>query len=81
MKNFIDTYQDLCEFDFLDGPYVVIEEPPMKYFTDKGFRTPWKRWQSYSWPGYEHQMMPPPFVYETGKNQTDMNYKQTEECI
>ena len=77
MKNFIGTYKNLCEFDFLDGPNTVESVKPLPGFIEKGFRTPFKQWQI----GHERSKMPGPFAYETGRKQTDLNYAKTEECI
>ena len=35
MQNFINTFGDICEFDFLDGQRPA-NDKPIKYFVDKG---------------------------------------------
>ena len=44
MQNFINTFGDLCEFTFLDGPNNVEDAPPIQTFVDKGIPSPFKRW-------------------------------------
>lgn len=35
MQNFINTFGEICEFDFLDGPRTATEKP-IPYFVNKG---------------------------------------------
>ena len=45
MQNYINTYGDMCEFTFLDGPmHVRPQEKPIKYFVKKGIKPPFKAW-------------------------------------
>lgn len=44
MQNFVNTFGDICEFVFLDGPMQVTAEPPIKFFVDKGIVPPYKCW-------------------------------------
>ena len=43
MQNFINTFGDICEFTFIEGPKVA-NEPPIKYFVQKGVKPPFKAW-------------------------------------
>ena len=44
MRNFIETFGDLVEFDFLDGPFEVLNEKPLSYFVAKGISPPYRHW-------------------------------------
>jgi hypothetical protein len=44
MQNFINTFGEICEFTFLDGPLFVTGEKPIKYFVDKGIKPPFRSW-------------------------------------
>jgi len=44
MQNFVNTFGDLCEFQFLDGPHVPTNTEPIKFFVDKGIVPPYKSW-------------------------------------
>ena len=43
MQNFINTFGDICEFTFIEGPQVA-SESPIKYFVRKGIKPPYKAW-------------------------------------
>jgi len=40
MKNFIETFGDLCEFTFLDGP-AISQWPVIQHFVDRGIPAPY----------------------------------------
>ena len=44
MQNFVNTFGDLCDFIFIDGPIVVTNEAPIKFFVEKGIIPPYKCW-------------------------------------
>ena len=45
MQNFINTFGEICEFNFIEGPKPA-SEPPIKYFVQKGIKPPYKAWAS-----------------------------------
>lgn len=44
MQNFINTFGELCEFYYLDGPRACTAEEPIPYFVKKGIKPPYKIW-------------------------------------
>jgi hypothetical protein len=44
----VNTFGDLCEFQFVDGPYPVKPEveKPIKFFVDKGITPPFRSWMT-----------------------------------
>jgi hypothetical protein len=43
MQNYVNTFGDICEFTFLNGP-MQAKEKPIKYFVQKGIVPPFKAW-------------------------------------
>lgn len=43
MQNYINTFGEICEFTFLDGP-AFVKEKPIKYFVQKGIKPPYRLW-------------------------------------
>ena len=44
MKNFTETFGDVCEFTFVDGPWDCLTEEPLKFFVDRKVPVPFKIW-------------------------------------
>ena len=47
MQNFINTFSDICEFSFLDGPHDVKGQEPISYFVERGIAAPFKHWSDF----------------------------------
>ena len=47
MQNFIQTFGDLVEFEFIDGPFEVHNYEPLKVFVKKGFKPPFREWSQH----------------------------------
>jgi len=45
MQNFINTFSDICEFDFLDGNRTA-RDKPIPYFVNMGIKPPFKSYCS-----------------------------------
>lgn len=48
MQSFIKTFGDLVEFDFIDGPWEVVDDKPEKFLVAKGFKPPFRGWTQYT---------------------------------
>ena len=48
MQNFINTFSDLCEFYFIDGPHSVKNMEPIPYFVERGIKPPFRFWCDFS---------------------------------
>lgn len=47
MQNYINTYGEMCEFTFIDGP-MTARDKPIKYFVQKGIKPPFRAWAAIS---------------------------------
>ena len=68
MKNFMVTFEGICEFVFLEAP-LDSPEQPIKFFVDRGIPGPYKIWLDMN---YKSRLP------TTTWNKTQVNFGQAE---
>ena len=77
MQNFMETFDEMCEFVFLEGPVVSESvEAPMKFFVDRGVTPPYKGWL-----GYERKPGGDPLVEMSTWNKNTINFANAHTSI
>ena len=77
MQNYINTFGDLCDFIFLEGP-LESKDKPIKYFVKKGIKPPYKAWIYNNKPAYRTL---PDGKVELQMNRAIENYSYVNEAI
>ena len=77
MHNFIQTFAQIAEFTFLDGP-LNAEEKPLKFFVRKGIKPPYKSWARIVTQPYKTL---PDGKVEVAINKVKVNYEGMRESV